>query len=83
MTITQERRSDLLAAVVGPYSDEPGDIADLVERYYRHVLTEDLVQRRPDDLLGATLSHRAVAGLRRPGRAVVHGFTPTVDATAG
>jgi glutamate dehydrogenase len=80
MTVTQERRSDLLAAVVGPYTDEPAGIAELVERYYRHVLTEDLVQRQPDDLLGATLSHRAVAGVRRPGQAVVHGFTPTVDA---
>ncbi|MGC3953255.1 MAG: NAD-glutamate dehydrogenase [Propionicimonas sp.] len=81
MTVTQERRSDLLASVAARHDDALATgVAALVEAYYRHVLTEDLVQRQPDDLLGAVLSHRALADGREPGQAVISAFTPTVDA---
>ena len=48
--------------------------------YYRHVPSEDLAGRTPDDLLGAMVSHIALASDRPPGVARVRVFTPTVEA---
>ena len=47
--------------------------------YYRHMATEDLLARRPEDLLGAALSHRELAQSRPVGTANVRVFTPTVE----
>jgi len=47
--------------------------------YYRHMATEDLLARRPEDLLGAALSHRDLAMSRPVGTANVRVFTPTVE----
>jgi glutamate dehydrogenase len=47
--------------------------------YYRHMATEDLLARRPEDLLGAALSHRELARNRPVGTANVRVFTPTVE----
>src|SRR5450631_3342657 len=47
--------------------------------YYRHMATEDLLARRPEDLLGAALSHRDLAQTRPVGTANVRVFTPTVE----
>jgi len=47
--------------------------------YYRHMATEDLLARRPEDLLGAALSHRDLAQSRPVGTANVRVFTPTVE----
>ena len=47
--------------------------------YYRHMATEDLLARRPEDLLGAALSHRDFAQSRPVGTANVRVFTPTVE----
>ena len=47
--------------------------------YYRHMATEDLLARRPEDLLGAALSHRDLARNRPVGTASVRVFTPTVE----
>jgi len=46
--------------------------------YYRHMATEDLIARHPEDLLGAALSHRDLAKSRSVGTANVRVFTPTV-----
>ncbi|WP_028709720.1 NAD-glutamate dehydrogenase [Propionicicella superfundia] len=81
MSVTQERRCDLLAAAAGLHADPQAEpVAALLDAYYRHVLTEDLVQRRPDDLLGTVLSHRAAAAVRGRGEVLVHVFTPSVEA---
>ncbi len=56
-----------------------GDLAAFLGRYYRHVATEDLLARQPEDLLGAALSHRSLAQQRPVGTASVRVFTPTVD----
>ncbi|MEP7036664.1 MAG: NAD-glutamate dehydrogenase domain-containing protein, partial [Actinomycetota bacterium] len=48
-----------------------------LRRYYRHVATEDLLARGPEDLLGAALSHRELAANRPVGTANVRVFTPT------
>ncbi|HZY00302.1 MAG TPA: NAD-glutamate dehydrogenase [Dermatophilaceae bacterium] len=47
--------------------------------YFRHMATEDLLARRPEDLLGAALSHRDLAMSRPVGTANVRVFTPTVE----
>ena len=50
-----------------------------LRRYYRHVATEDLLARDPEDLLGAALSHQQLAANRPVGTANVRVFTPTVE----
>jgi len=50
-----------------------------LRHYYRHVATEDLLARSPEDLLGAALSHKEIAGRRPVGTANVRVFTPTVE----
>jgi len=47
--------------------------------YYRHMATEDLLARRPEDILGAALSHRDLAMNRPVGTANVRVFSPTVE----
>ncbi|WP_226345196.1 NAD-glutamate dehydrogenase [Agilicoccus flavus] len=51
----------------------------LLSRYYRHVPTDDLLEQRPEDLVGAALSHRSLAAHRAPGTARVRVFTPSVE----
>ena len=48
-------------------------------RYYRHVATEDLLSRGPEDILGAALSHKEIAADRPVGTANVRVFTPTEE----
>ncbi len=50
-----------------------------LERYFRNIALDDLIGRRPSDLAGLALSHRAVAARRPQGTAVVRVFTPTDD----
>jgi glutamate dehydrogenase len=57
----------------------PPDPAGFLERYFQNVAMEDLTDRRPDDLAGLALSHRAAAAQRPQGTAVVRVFTPTED----
>jgi glutamate dehydrogenase len=51
----------------------------LIDLYHRHVLTEDLATRHPDDMRGGVLSHLALARTRQPGEILVAGFTPSVE----
>ena len=47
-----------------------------LRRYYRHVATEDLLARAPEDLLGAALSHQQLAASRPVGTANVARLQP-------
>ncbi|MDU0312626.1 NAD-glutamate dehydrogenase [Phycicoccus sp. M110.8] len=47
--------------------------------YYRHVATEDLLARAPEDILGAALAHRELAQHRPVGTATVDVFNPEVE----
>ncbi|HEU4910893.1 MAG TPA: NAD-glutamate dehydrogenase domain-containing protein, partial [Actinomycetes bacterium] len=58
----------------GPSST--ADLSAFLRRYYRHVAAEDLVGRRAEDVLGAALSHRSLAGSRPQGTASVRVSTP-------
>ena len=48
-------------------------------RYYRHVATEDLLARTPEDLLGAALAHEDLARERPVGTAKVLVDNPSVE----
>ncbi|MDQ2755675.1 MAG: NAD-glutamate dehydrogenase [Actinomycetota bacterium] len=56
----------------------PGSLEAFVQRYYRHVATEDLLAREPADLLGAALSHRELAASRPVGTVDVCVMNPDV-----
>ena len=76
----EESRDQLLHSAAQLGGRSPGEpIERLLHRYYRHVITEDLLARRPEDLLGAALSHRALAVQRPVGSVNVRVFTPTVE----
>jgi glutamate dehydrogenase len=55
------------------------DARRLFELYYRHVPTEELKDREPEDVAGACLSHYRLAAHRPQGTATVRAFTPTVE----
>jgi glutamate dehydrogenase len=57
----------------GPPKDEVGA---LLRSYYRHVATDDLVDRSAEELYGALVSHYRTAENRPQGTASVHVFTP-------
>ncbi|MFG1805821.1 NAD-glutamate dehydrogenase [Streptomyces sp. NPDC049040] len=50
-----------------------------LQRYYLHSAPEDLVDRDPDDIFGAALSHYRLAEVRPQGTANVRVHTPTVE----
>ncbi len=79
-TAHEESRTQLLQAVAQLAGRQAGPALEtLLRLYYRHVVTEELLARRPEDLLGAVLSHRALASQREPGEARLRVFTPTVE----
>jgi glutamate dehydrogenase len=59
----------------GPPKDEVGS---LLRAYYRHVATDDLLDRSAEELYGALVSHYRSAESRPQGTASVHVFTPTL-----
>ena len=75
-----QTRSELIAkaAALAGHPDE-ASTRQYLERYYKHVADEDLLRRRPEDLLGAAASQRELASERPVGRANVRVFTPSVD----
>jgi glutamate dehydrogenase len=79
MTILDERRRSLLTEAAADLDTAPIDATELIGLYHRHLLTEDLATRHPDDIRGGVLSHLALARTRRPGEILVAGFTPTVE----
>ena len=75
-----QSRSQLLRAAAELADRSGGESTErFLRRYYRHVATEDLLARVPEDLLGAALSHQQLAASRPVGTANVHVFTPTVE----
>ena len=75
-----QTRSELvtMAAALAGHPDE-ASTRQYLEKYYKHVATEDLLARQPEDLLGAAASQRELAEHRPVGTANVRVFTPTVD----
>ena len=80
--MTPDARSERLSAAVATVDHGPAAAAGLrtfLEHYYADLSTEDLLGQRPEDLLGAAVSHRELARRRRPGTALVRVSTPTVE----
>ena len=79
-TSLEQSRTHLLHATAGLAHRSAADgLEPFLSRYYRHVATEDLLAREPEDLLGAALSHRDLARERAVGTANVVAFNPTVE----
>ena len=85
MTTLDERRASILAEASERIGNGVGTgigtaaTAPLIDAYYRYVLTEDLAERKPEDILGALLNHLALANTRKPGETLVEVFTPRVE----
>ena len=80
--MTPDARSERLDAAVATVDHGPAAAAELrtfLEHYYADLATEDLLAQRPEDLLGAAVSHRELARRRRPGTTLVRVSTPTVE----
>ena len=56
----------------------PGDGAQFIRQYYRHVAEEDLADRADVDVYGAAMSQYRLAAERPQGTANVRVHTPTV-----
>jgi glutamate dehydrogenase len=50
-----------------------------LQRYYRYVAPEDLVDRQAEDVAGAAIAHLSLAAKRPQGTAAVRAYTPTVE----
>jgi glutamate dehydrogenase len=78
--VTESQREERIAAVVAraaePQSQATGMPPDFAREYFGQVDLEDLDERRPEDLLGALLSHWQFALQRQPGAAKVRVLSP-------
>jgi glutamate dehydrogenase len=74
-------RSELVEQVAELAARSPQPPPDgYVAAYYRHVPDDDLLGRRPQDVLGAAVSHLDLALERPVGTARVRASTPSADA---
>jgi glutamate dehydrogenase len=79
------QKSHLLAQAIslaergsGTGGPPKGEVGALLRAYYRHVATDDLLDRSAEELYGALVSHYRTAESRPQGTASVHVFTPTL-----
>ncbi|MBP6997013.1 MAG: NAD-glutamate dehydrogenase [Phycicoccus sp.] len=81
---SDQARASILDRIAQAYAVLPGGADDptYLDRYYRHVATEELALREPSTLAGAALTHRQLAQQRQPGTAKVQVFNPDA-ASAG
>src|SRR6476661_7632032 len=76
----EQSRQQLLHTAAERADHGGGEAAEaFLSAYYRHVATEDLLARAPEDLLGAAMAHRALAQSRPVGTAKVEVFNPEVE----
>ncbi len=74
-------RNQILEQVAEQVAAAPGGGTplDLVERYFRHVATEELAERPVEVLAGAVTSHLELARYRVPGTANIAVTNPTTE----
>src|SRR6476620_3392266 len=76
----EQSRSQLLRSAAELAERAGGESLErFLRAYYRHVATEDLLARAPEDLLGAALAHRELAHRRPVGTANLEVFNPEVE----
>src|SRR6476661_2312020 len=74
----EQSRQQLLRSAAERAEHDGGEVEEFLRAYYRHVATEDLLARPPEDLLGAAPAHRDLARSRPVGTAKVDVFNPDV-----
>ena len=81
MSSTLEQSRQQLLHSAAERADHGGGegVEEFLKAYYRHVATEDLLARAPEDLLGAALAHRELAAHRPVGTANIAVSNPEVD----
>ncbi len=80
----ERRKAELvkkIAAKARSHGGKGGDGAAerFVRLYYEHVPPRDLVERSPENLLGAALSHWTLASRRKPGEAKARVYNPSPE----
>ncbi len=78
---SERSRTQLLQTAAGLAQQSPvgEQIGPLLQRYYRHVVNEDLLARGPEDLLGAVLAHLDLAQERPDGTSSLLVENPAVE----
>ena len=71
-----EHLDQALHVTDAPVADE---LEELVPEYYRHVSPDDILDRTPENIVGAVTSHLSAAQSRLQGTAVVRAFTPHLE----
>src|SRR6476661_5408708 len=81
MSASLEQSRQQLLHTAAERADHGGGeaVEQFLRTYYRHVATEDLLARAPEDLLGAAMAHRELAKDRPVGTAKVEVFNPEVE----
>ena len=81
MSASLEQSRQQLLHTAAERADHAGGeaVEQFLRTYYRHVATEDLLARAPEDLLAAALAHRELAKDRPVGTAKVEVFNPEVE----
>lgn len=81
MSASLEQSRQQLLHTAAERADHAGSeaVEHFLRTYYRHVATEDLLARAPEDLLGAAMAHRELAKDRPVGTAKVVVFNPEVE----
>jgi glutamate dehydrogenase len=81
MSASLEQSRQQLLHTAAERADHAGGeaVEEFLRTYYRHVATEDLLARAPEDLLGAAMAHRELAQDRPVGTAKVEVFNPEVE----
>ena len=81
MSASLEQSRQQLLHTAAERADHAGGeaVEQFLRTYYRHVATEDLLARAPEDLLGAAMAHRELAQDRPVGTAKVEVFNPEVE----
>ena len=84
MTTDLEKSHQLTQAIAlaerssGSGGPPKNEVGPLLTAYYRHVATDDLLDRSAEELYGALVSHYRTAESRPQGTASVHVFTPSL-----
>ncbi len=78
-SLEQSRTQQLHLGAGLAHRGEGGATEAFLQRYYRHVATEDLLAREPADLLGAALAHEDLARQRAVGTVNVSVVNPTLE----
>ena len=67
-SLDQSRTQQLRSAAEYAPEESRAEVARLMQLFYRHTATEDLLAREPEDLLGAALAERDLARRGRSAR---------------